>query len=72
MPEVQRRFRRGDMVYTTLFTERSVHGVVLRAARDGTWADVRWNTGVVEWTTRVRAQTLTLSTTARETAHVSR
>jgi len=71
-----RRFQRGDVVYVadpdSTWSSRGIIGRVKRSARDGTWVDVLWRTGYATWTTRMRAQTLTLKTSAKEAAHGAR
>ena len=51
----EHRPRRGDWVRTK---ESRAIGIVRRAARDGSWADVRWRSGGEEWSKRMPAWSL--------------
>ena len=66
-----RRFQRGDVVYIadpeTTWSSRAIIGRVKRSARNGTWVDVLWRTGYATWTTRMRAQMLTLKEARKQT-----
>lgn len=42
--------KRSDWVRTK---DSRLVGLVIRAARDGTWADVRWRAGNEEWSKRM-------------------
>ena len=53
-----KRVKRADWV-TTPFGGR---GIVRRVAKDGTWADVRWRDGHLEWSKRMRIAALIVQT----------
>ena len=44
-------------------TGNEMVGLVIRIARDGTWADVRWRSGGHTWTKRMPSTALQIRTT---------
>ena len=57
---MRHRIKRADWVRVK--GHRSI-GFVIRVARDGSWADVRWRLGTEEWSKRMRTRVLVVEHT---------